>query len=139
MIMIVKTPGSPKGSPVVAEEGAEGQGGGRGEGGKRRRAQARSTLESTAPKARSRSSEGVSLNEARRILPRMSSKLPSLASLSLLSVITALARTSACLSATTTFSRVLACSLSTSKPDEGRRAEGIKEALQYDAWLYVGR
>jgi len=36
MIMIVKTPGSQKGSPTAAEEGAEGKGGGRGDGGERR-------------------------------------------------------------------------------------------------------
>jgi len=37
MMMIVKTPGSQKGSPAAAEEeGAEGRGGGRGEGGERR-------------------------------------------------------------------------------------------------------
>jgi len=30
MIMIVKTPGSQKGSPAAAEEGAEGRGGGKG-------------------------------------------------------------------------------------------------------------
>jgi len=33
MIMIVENPGSQKGSPAAAEEGAEGRGGGRGEGG----------------------------------------------------------------------------------------------------------
>jgi len=74
MIMIVKTPGSQKDSPVAAEEGAEGRAGGRGEGGERRRVQARSTLESTTPKARSRSREGVSLNEEPRISPRVSLK-----------------------------------------------------------------
>ena len=42
-----------------------------GEGGERRRVQARSTLESMAPKARSRSREGESLNEAPRISPRV--------------------------------------------------------------------
>jgi len=45
--------------------------------------QARSALESTAPKARSRSRENVTLNEAPRISPRVSLKLPSLASSSL--------------------------------------------------------
>ena len=40
--------------------------------------QARSALESTAPKARSRSRENVTLNEAPRISPRVSSKLLSL-------------------------------------------------------------
>jgi len=58
--MIVKTPGSQKGSPAAAEEGAEARGGRRGERGERRCVQARSTLESTAPKARSRSREGTS-------------------------------------------------------------------------------
>ena len=80
MIMIVKTPGSHKGSPAAAEEGAEGRGGGRGQGEKRRRMQAMSTLEWAAPKARSRSREGVSLNEAPRIFARLSSNLPSSAS-----------------------------------------------------------
>ena len=96
--------------------------------------QARSTLESMAPKVRSRSRQGVSLNEAPRISPRVSSKLASSASLSLSSVIAALARTAACSSATTTFSRASASSLSTSKPDKGRPAEGLEEALRYDAW-----
>jgi len=41
-------------------------------------------------------------------------------------------------SATTLFSRASASSLSTSKQDEGRRAEGLEEALQYDARLCVG-
>ena len=73
--MIVKTPKSQKGSTVPAEERAEGRGGGRGEGGKRRRVQARSTLESTAPKVRSRSREGVSLNEALMISPKQPKRL----------------------------------------------------------------
>jgi len=72
MIMIVKTPGSYKEYPAVAEEKAEGRGGEQG-----------------------------------------------------------------CTQATT-FSRASASSLSTSKPDEGRRAEGLEEALQYDTWLCVG-
>ena len=55
--MIVKTPGCQNGSPAAAEEGAEGRRGRRGEGEERRRVQARSTLESTAPKANSRSRE----------------------------------------------------------------------------------
>jgi len=33
---LVKIPGSQKGSPAAAEEGAKGRGGGRGEGGERR-------------------------------------------------------------------------------------------------------
>ena len=73
-------------------------------------------LEST----RSRTEEGIPLNEAPRILPRVSSKLPSSASSSLSSVIAVLARTSACLSAMMTFSSASASLLSTSKPDEGR-------------------
>jgi len=36
MIMMVKTPGSQKGFPAAAEEGAEGRGGGRREGGERK-------------------------------------------------------------------------------------------------------
>jgi len=96
-------------------------------------------LKSAAPKARSRSREGVSLNEAPIILPRLSSKSPSSASSSLSLVIAALTSTLACPSATTTFSRASAYSLSTSKPDEGRRAKRLEEALRYNAWLCVGR
>jgi len=36
MIIIMKTPGSQKGSPAAAEGGGEGRGGGRGKGGERR-------------------------------------------------------------------------------------------------------
>ena len=68
MIMIVKTPGSQMGSPTVAEEGGEEVGGGRWE---------RSTLTSTAPKARPRSGEVATLDEVPRISLRLSSKLPS--------------------------------------------------------------
>ena len=57
MIMMVKTPGSQVGSPASAEEGGEEVGGGRWESGERCEVQARSTLTSTAPKARSRSGE----------------------------------------------------------------------------------
>ena len=53
MIMIVKTPGSQMGSPAAAEEGGEEVGGGRWESRERSEVQARSTLTSTAPKARS--------------------------------------------------------------------------------------
>ena len=62
MIMIVKTPGSQMGSPVAAEEGGEEVGGERVE----REVQARSTLSSTAPKARSRSGEVATLDEMPR-------------------------------------------------------------------------
>ena len=108
MIMIVKTPGSQMGFPAAAEGGGEARGGGRGGTGERSEVQARSTLESTAPKARSRSREVVTLDEAPRILPRVSSKLLSSASSSSSSVITALARISACPSATATFARTSA-------------------------------
>ena len=53
-------------------------GGGRWESGKRSEVQARSTLTSTAPKARSRSREVATLDEVPRISLRVSSKLPSL-------------------------------------------------------------
>ena len=66
MIMIVKTPGSQMVSPAAAEEGGEEMGGGRWESGERSGVQARSTLTSTAPKARSRSREVATLDE----LPR---------------------------------------------------------------------
>ena len=77
MIMIVKTPGSQMGSPAAAEEGGEEVGGGRWESGERREVQARSTLTSTAPTARSRSGEVATLDEVPRISLRVSSKLPS--------------------------------------------------------------
>ena len=64
MIMIVKTPGSQVGSPAAAEGGGQARGGGKGEGGERSGVQAGSTLESTVPKARSRSREGATLDEA---------------------------------------------------------------------------
>jgi len=71
--MIVKTPGSQMGSPVVAEEGGEEVGGGRWESGERSKVQARSTLSSTAPKAKSRSGEVATLDEMPRISLRVSS------------------------------------------------------------------
>jgi len=80
MIMIVNTPGSQMGSPATAEEGGETMGGGRGESGQRSEVQARSSLTSTAPKARSRSRELATLDEAPRISLRAASKLPTLAS-----------------------------------------------------------
>ena len=46
------------GSLAAAEGGGEAKGGGEGESGKRSRVHAGSTLELTAPKARSRSREG---------------------------------------------------------------------------------
>jgi len=82
--MIVKTPGSQMGSPAAAEEGGEEVGGGRWESGESSEVQARSTLTSTAPKARSRSGEVATLDEVPRISLRVSSKLPS-SPLSLLS------------------------------------------------------
>jgi len=67
MIMIVKTPGSQMGSPSAAEGGGEVMGGGRGESGERSEVQARLSLTSTAPKARSRSREVATLDETPRI------------------------------------------------------------------------
>ena len=62
MIMIVKTPGSQMGSPAAAEEGGEEMGGEKCESGERSEVQARSTLTSTAPKARSRSGKVATLD-----------------------------------------------------------------------------
>jgi len=68
MIMTEKSPGSQMGSPAAAEGGGgETMGGGRGESGERGEVQVRSTLTSTAPKARSRSREVTILDEAPRI------------------------------------------------------------------------
>jgi len=103
MIMIVKNPGSQMGSPAAAEEVGEEMGSGRWESGERSEVQARSTLTSTAPKARSRSGEIATLDEVPRISLRVSSKLPSSTSSLLSSVITALARTSACPGTTAAF------------------------------------
>jgi len=127
--MIVKTPGSQMGSPVAAEEGGEAMAGGRGESGESSEVHERPSVTSTAPKARSRSRGFATLDEAPRISLRVSSKLTTLAPSSLSSVITALARTSACLSTTVAFARTSASSLTPSKPEEGRRAEGLEEAL----------
>ena len=55
------------GSPAAAEGGGEARGGGSGDSAERSGVQARSMLESTAPKARSRSREVVTLDEALRI------------------------------------------------------------------------
>ena len=101
MIMIVKTAGSQMGSPAAAEEGGEAMGGRRVESGERSEVQARSTLTSTAPKARSRSREVVTLDEAPRLSP----------------------------STTAAFARTFASSLTPSKPEEGQRADGLEEAL----------
>ena len=78
MITMVKTPLFQKSSPAAAKEGADGREVGRGEGGRGRekRVQARSTLELTAPKARSRSREVTTLDETPRISLRVSAKLP---------------------------------------------------------------
>jgi len=104
-------------------------GGGRGESGESSEVHERPSVTSTAPKARSRSRGVATLDEALRMSLRMSSKLPTLAPSSLSSVITALARTSACSSTTVAFARKLASSLTPSRPEEGRRAEGLEEAL----------
>ena len=111
MIMIVKTPGSQMGSPAAAEEGGEEMGDEKCESGERSEVQARSTVASMVPKARSRSREVVTLNEKPRISLRVSTKLPSSPSSSMSTVIIALARTSACLSTTAAFARTLASSL----------------------------
>jgi len=75
MIMIVKTPGSQMDSPGTTEEGGEEVGGGRWESGERSEVQARLTLTSTAPKARSMSGEVPTLDEVPRISLRVTSKL----------------------------------------------------------------
>jgi len=129
MIMIVNTPGSQMGSPAAAEEGEEEVGGGRWEIEERSEVQARSTLTSTAPKARSRSGEVATLDGVPRISLRVSSKLPSSPWSLLSSVITALARTSAYPGTTAAFARTLVSSLTPSKAEEGRRAEGLEETL----------
>ena len=99
--MTVKTPESQMGSPAAAGEGGEAVGGGRGESGERREVQSRSSLTSTVPKARSRSREVATLDEA----PRISH------------------------STTAAFARTLDSSLTPSKLEEGQRAEGLEEAL----------
>ena len=77
MIIIEKNPGSQMGSPAAAEEEGEARTVGRGGSGEEGECE---RVESTAPKARSRSREGVAMNEATRISPRVSPKLPSSAS-----------------------------------------------------------
>jgi len=69
MIMIVETSGSQMDSPAAAEGGGEARGGGRGKSGERSVGRWRSTLESMAPRRRSRSREGVVLNKAPRTSP----------------------------------------------------------------------
>ena len=101
-------------------------GGGRWESGERSEVQARSTLTSTAPKARSRTGEVATLDEGPRILLRVSSKLSTSTWSMMSSGITALARTSAYPGSTVAFARTLASSLTPSKPEEGRRAEGLE-------------
>jgi len=103
MIMIVKNPGSQMGSTTGAEEGGEVMGGGSGESGESSEVYERSSVTSTAPKARSRSRRVATLDEALRISLRMSSKLPTLALSLLSSIITALARTLTCPSTTVAF------------------------------------
>ena len=125
MIMIVKTPGFQMGSPAAVEEGGKEMGSGRWESGERSEVQARWTLTSMTPKARSRSGEVATLDEVPRISLRVSSKLPSSTSSLLSAVITALARTSAYLGTTAAFARTVASSL----VEEGRRAEGLEETL----------
>jgi len=100
MIMMVKTPGSQMGSPAAAEEGGEEMGDEKCESGERSEVQARSTVASMVPKARSRSREVVTLDEEARISLRVSTKLPASQLSSMSTVIIALARTLACLSAT---------------------------------------
>jgi len=113
MIMIVKALGSQMGFPATAEGGGEVMGGGGVESGERNEVQARSSLTSTVPKARSRSREVATLDETLRISLRVSYKLPTLA----------------WLSTTVAFTRTLASWLTLSKPEERRRAEGLEEAL----------
>jgi len=120
---------SQMGSPAAAEEGGEAMGGGRGESGESSEVHERPSVTSTAPKARSRSRGVATLDEAPKMSLRMTSKLLTLTLSSLASVITALARTSACPSTTVAFARTLASSLTPSKPEEGWRAEGLEEAL----------
>ena len=119
------------GSPAATGEGAEARGGRRGKGLERRGVRSKSMLESAAPKAKLRSRTGEVMKVALRISPRMSGPSPSLALSSLsLSVITALVRASVCSTATSTFVRTLASSVLASKQEEGRRAEGLREAMR---------
>jgi len=83
MIMIVKTHGSQMDSPAAAEGGGKAMGRGRRESGERSEVQARLTLTSTAPKARSRSREGATQDEAPMISLKVSLKIPSLPKFSL--------------------------------------------------------
>ena len=94
------------------------RGDGRWESGESSEVHERPSVTSTAPKARSRSRGVATLDEAPRmsLSLKMSSKLPTLVPSSLASVITALARTSACLSTTVAFARTSASSLTPSMP-----------------------
>jgi len=83
MIMIGNPPGSQVGPLVAAEEGGGGRGGGGRESRERTGVRSKSTLESTAPKARSRSRAGTAMNGVPNISPRVSGKSPSSASSSL--------------------------------------------------------
>jgi len=76
--------------PTSSRRGAQLRGGCWGGQWRKKRVRSKLTLESAAPKARSRSRAGVAMNGAMRISPRVSGKSPSLASSSFsLSVITA--------------------------------------------------
>jgi len=114
MIMIVKTPGSQVGSPTVAEKGGEVRGGGKGGGWRENR----SAIEVDGAKSETK----IKTGEAMHVAQRMSGKSPSLASssLSLLLVVTALTRTSACLVAASTFMPTLVSSLASLKQGDGR-------------------
>jgi len=116
--MIVKTPGSQVGSPTVAEKGGEVRGGGKGGGWRENR----SAIEVDGAKSETKIKTGEAMNVAQRISPRVSGKSPSLASssLSLLLVVTALTRTSACLVAASTFMPTLVSSLASLKQGDGR-------------------
>ena len=107
--------------PAAAEGGGEARGGGRGESGKINEVQARSTLESIAPKARSRSREVATLDEAPRSSQRVSLKIPSLASSSLSLVMRS---TLACPSTTVTFACTLASSFT---PSSQRRDDELRD------------
>ena len=81
-----------------------------------------------SPRASRAHSASAAPNVALGIFLRVSGKSPSWATLSLsLSVITALARTLACPSATSTIACTLASLVSSSKQGEGRRVEGLEE------------
>ena len=101
-------------------------GGGRWESGERSEVQARSTLTSMAPKARSTSGEVATLDEVPRISLRVSSKMPSSTSSMLSSVITALARTSAYPGTTAAFARIIGFLVDTVKGRGGTASRGTR-------------